>query len=503
VTTAAGDTETATVNVTVNAVVDVADDSITTNEDTAGTINVLTNDSFGAGATVTSVTNGTNGTVAFLADGTVTYTPSTDFNGSDSFTYTVTTAAGDTETATVNVTVNAVNDAPVGLPLITGTVEEDQTLTADTSGISDADGLGAFSYQWLRNGVAIGGATGSTYALGDADVGTQISVQVSYIDGQGTAEGPLTSAQTAPVANVNDAPTGSVLIDNLRPDEGDTLTASNTLVDIDGISGAISYQWYRDGVPISGASATNYTTVQADVDAVITVVASYTDDQGTVESVSSADTRTVKHARDPGDADGNITEFPTDEDDPVVVEPEAVTIDLSKDESTVGYLADIGEEGNAGHNELFIVPDYDNELYQDEPRTASFLGHVFKPLIEAGHDLTEEMLQLFDLVRIKVDEISEQPGGMFSNPIGNISLSLSVGLVTWVMRGGSIAVSLMSSMTMLNRFDPMPLIGTRRKDKKENSADGNSEDAQVDDLFDGDEGKTRPGNTGSGEKDQS
>ncbi len=69
-----------------------------------------------------------------------------------------------------------VNDAPVGVPTITGTVTEDQMLTANIGGISDDDGLGAFSYQWLRGGVAIGGATASTYTLGDADVGTLISV---------------------------------------------------------------------------------------------------------------------------------------------------------------------------------------------------------------------------------------------------------------------------------------------------------------------------------------
>ena len=40
-----------------------------------------------------------------------------------------------------------VNDTPAGVPVITGTVQEDQVLTADTSGISDDDGLGAFSYQ--------------------------------------------------------------------------------------------------------------------------------------------------------------------------------------------------------------------------------------------------------------------------------------------------------------------------------------------------------------------
>ena len=50
-------------------------------------------------------------------------------------------------------TVTAVNDAPTGLPTISGTATEDQILTADTAAIGDADGLGAFSYQWLRNGV--------------------------------------------------------------------------------------------------------------------------------------------------------------------------------------------------------------------------------------------------------------------------------------------------------------------------------------------------------------
>ena len=57
------------------------------------------------------------------------------------------------------------------LPTITGTVTEDQVLSADTTGITDVDGLGAFSYQWLSNGTNIAGATASTYTLGDADVG--------------------------------------------------------------------------------------------------------------------------------------------------------------------------------------------------------------------------------------------------------------------------------------------------------------------------------------------
>ena len=67
-----------------------------------------------------------------------------------------------------------VNDGVAGQPVITGTPEEDQTLIADTSGISDADGLGAFSYQWYRDGSAIGRRDGKfALTLGDADVGTQ------------------------------------------------------------------------------------------------------------------------------------------------------------------------------------------------------------------------------------------------------------------------------------------------------------------------------------------
>ena len=178
-----------------------------------------------------------------------------------------------------------VNDAPVGVPTITGTVTEDQTLSADTSGITDADGLGVFSYQWLRDGVVIAGATSSTYTLGDADVGAIITVTASYTDGQGSAES-VTSAGTTAVTNVNDAPTGLVTISGVAT-EDQTLTASNTLADADGL-GVISYQWLRDGVAIGGATNSTYTLGDADVGATITVAASYTDGQGTSESVTSA-----------------------------------------------------------------------------------------------------------------------------------------------------------------------------------------------------------------------
>jgi Tol biopolymer transport system component len=144
--------------------------------------------------------------------GNLTFTPAADANGAGyaSFGFSVNDGTVDSASSyTMTVDVTAANDAPAGLPVVTGTITEDEVLTADTGGISDADGLGAFTYQWLRNGVAISGATASTYTLGDADVGTQISVRVDYVDGDGFSES-LTSAQTVAVANVNDPPVISI-----------------------------------------------------------------------------------------------------------------------------------------------------------------------------------------------------------------------------------------------------------------------------------------------------
>ncbi len=91
---------------------------------------------------------------------------------------------------------------------ITGTSTENQVLTA-ASTLADADGLGTLHYQWQRNtggGFANVGTDLSTYTLGDADVGATIRVVTTYTDLRGTPE-TKTSAATAAVANVNDAPT--------------------------------------------------------------------------------------------------------------------------------------------------------------------------------------------------------------------------------------------------------------------------------------------------------
>jgi len=120
-------------------------------------------------------------------------------------------AGGMVGTGSVTVNLTNVNEAPAGAVTISGLAQEDETLVADTSGITDPDGLGPFAYQWERSTdggfswAAVGGATTAAYLLGDADVGTHLRVIASYVDGGGTLES-LVSATVGPVANVNDAP---------------------------------------------------------------------------------------------------------------------------------------------------------------------------------------------------------------------------------------------------------------------------------------------------------
>ena len=93
------------------------------------------------------------------------------------------------------------NSPATGQPSISGTALVGQTLTADTTGIADDDGLDnvIFSYQWMADDANIQGATGSTYTLADRDKGKTIKVRVSFTD-DANHEESLPSAATDAVA---------------------------------------------------------------------------------------------------------------------------------------------------------------------------------------------------------------------------------------------------------------------------------------------------------------
>ena len=189
------------------------------------------------------------------------------------------------------------NTPATGAPTISGTAQVGETLTAETSGIADEDGLdnAAFTYQWLANGADIAGATGSTYTLAVADEGKAVSMKVSFTDDAGNAE-TLTSAATATVeAKANSPATGAPTISGTAQ-VGETLTAETSgIADEDGLdNAAFTYQWLADGADIAGATGSTYTLAGSDEGKAISAKVSFKDDAGQAESLTSAATAAVE-----------------------------------------------------------------------------------------------------------------------------------------------------------------------------------------------------------------
>ncbi len=196
------------------------------------------------------------------------------------------------------------NSPATGAPTIMGTARVGQTLTADTSGIADADELSnvSYSYQWIRNDgtddADITGATSSSYILLAADEGKYIKVKVSFTDDANNDE-ELTSSLTGKVAKrPNRAATGAPTISGTAK-VGQTLTADTSRIsDADGLTSvSYSYQWIgNDGATdtnITGATSSSYLLLASDEGNTIKVKVSFTDDAGYDETLTSTSTEAV------------------------------------------------------------------------------------------------------------------------------------------------------------------------------------------------------------------
>ncbi|MGJ8687810.1 MAG: VCBS domain-containing protein, partial [Spongiibacteraceae bacterium] len=144
-TVASIDGTTATVSITINGANDVpvaVDDSALGDEDgVLTTADVLANDSDPDNAltasNITGFSQASNGVVVDHGNGTFSYTPAINFNGSDSFSYTLDDGAGGITTGNVAISVAAQNDAPVNT--IPDALSANRNAALPISGIAVSD----------------------------------------------------------------------------------------------------------------------------------------------------------------------------------------------------------------------------------------------------------------------------------------------------------------------------------------------------------------------------
>ncbi|MDG2784091.1 tandem-95 repeat protein, partial [Vibrio parahaemolyticus] len=231
-----GESISQTVNFTVAPVADIVADKATVVEDTPTIIKVLGNDTFEGNDKVVSLdtNNGpVNGTVSVNPDGSVTYTPNDNYQGTDSFTYIV-TSGGVSESTTVSVDVTPVNDAPVAKD-DTAITDEDTPVTIDVlPNDNDIDGdklsIQSASVPEAQGKVEI--VDGKLVFTPAENFNGDAEITYTVTDGQLTDEAKV----TVTVNPVNDAPTIKVdAVESITEDavSTDTVVATLTVRDTD------------------------------------------------------------------------------------------------------------------------------------------------------------------------------------------------------------------------------------------------------------------------------
>ncbi|CUH77121.1 Ig-like domain-containing protein [Tropicibacter naphthalenivorans] len=223
------DVEFSTVDVGDDAPPVAVDDTITTDEDVAVTIDVLDNDSDPEGGTLT-ITDATVdvGTVAIVG-GELLYTPPADYNGPATISYTIEDPAGNTATGEVAVTVDPVNDAPVAVDDSATTPEDADIILTPLANDTDVDGdtLTVDSIGDPTNGTAVLNADGTVTYTPDTGFVGEDTIPYVVTDGTATDTGEMivtvTSDNVAPVAgdDLASATVGATIVIPVQSNDSD------------------------------------------------------------------------------------------------------------------------------------------------------------------------------------------------------------------------------------------------------------------------------------------
>ncbi|WP_395362371.1 hypothetical protein ACHGLA_21210 [Streptomyces sp. YH02] len=161
--------------------------------------------------------------------------------------------------------VKGVAPKPTKLPYVSGSTRVGNKMTAVVGTWSPAPT--SYAYQWRANGVAISGATGSTYVIGGAVAGKKLSVTVTahrtgHLSGAYTTVGYTAAYGYAPKATTAPYTTGTVRVGRTLSLNRGVWTPAPT---------SYAYQWYANGRAITGATKTTFTLTAAQRGTRITV----------------------------------------------------------------------------------------------------------------------------------------------------------------------------------------------------------------------------------------
>jgi len=187
------------------------------------------------------------------------------------------------------------NSAPVidSLSLSSASPRTNDTLTASVAAHDpDGDAL-TYTYEWLRNDVAIAGANGPSLDLsvaGNGDKGDTITARVTASDGQAT------TTSTASVTVANTPPTVSVSLNTTTPGKRDQVIATATGADADHDTLTYSYTWRLGGVVQTNATSSfDLRTVESEYGDVLSVTVITSDGTATATASASATVTRPKH----------------------------------------------------------------------------------------------------------------------------------------------------------------------------------------------------------------
>ena len=340
-----GGTDTVTVDVTVSGVGDVpvaGDETLTTDEDTEGSITLPATDTDGDSLTYAVTAQPTDGVVT--VDGTtLTYDPDADFVGTNVFSYQVDDGTDGTDTGDVSVTVSATNDPPVATATSL-TTDEEVTAEVDVSA-TDVDG------DTLTYSVATQAADGWVYNtddtftyVPDTDFFGTDAFTYEVDDGNG---GTDTATVSVTVTNVNDAPVAPD--DGLTTDEDTTGTLAGPATDVDGDDLTYTVRTSPSNGSVSVADGTF--TYTPDADFTGSDAFTYEVDDGNGETDTGAVSLTVAAVNDaPTVADD---EYTTDEDTTLTVDVAGGVLANDTDVEGEGLTASVVSGPSNGTLTLF------------------------------------------------------------------------------------------------------------------------------------------------------